>query len=118
MLNTRRRGMTTLTRTEEVLLLMVCKLGEDAFAMQIREEVKTLTGKLYSIGGIYVPLDRLVQKGYLEMEDIEAEEERMGRPRRRFNITSQGLKVLKETREMEQALWNLKPDVLDKLGLA
>ena len=118
MLELRRRGMTTLTRTEEVLLLMVCKLGEDAFAMQIREEVKSLTGKLYSIGGIYVPLDRLVQKGYLKMEDIDAEEERMGRPRRRFLITSQGLKVLKETREMEQALWNLDADVLNKLGLA
>jgi len=110
--------MTTITRTEEVLLLMVCKLGDEAFAMQIREEVKALTGKLYSIGGIYVPMDRLVQKGFLEIEDVAAEEDRMGRPRRRFIITSNGLKVLKETREMEQALWDLSPNVLQKLGLA
>ena len=97
---------------------MVCKLGEEAYAMQIRGEVKALTGKLYSIGGIYVPLDRLVAKGFLKMEDVQAEEDRMGRPRRRFIITTNGLKVLKETREMEQALWNLDAPILQKIGLA
>ncbi|GAB5526152.1 MAG: hypothetical protein Roseis2KO_40240 [Roseivirga sp.] len=97
---------------------MVCKLGDEAFAMQIREEVKTLTGKLYSIGGIYVPLDRLTAKGLLKMEDVNADEERMGRPRRRFSITSGGIKALKETREMEQALWDISPELLQKMGLA
>lgn len=110
--------MTTITRTEEMLLLMVCRLGEEAFAMQIREEVKSLTGKLYSIGGIYVPMDRLVQKSYLEIEDVEADEDRMGRPRRRFKITAQGLKVLKEAKEMEKAMWDISSEQLQKLGLA
>ena len=110
--------MTSITRTEEVLLLMVCKLGDEAYAMQIRQEVKSLTGKLYSIGGIYVPLDRLCSKGFLTMEDVPAEEDRMGRPRRRFDITSKGLQVLRETREMEKALWDIDPQVLQKMGLA
>lgn len=96
---------------------MVCKLGDEAFAMQIREEVKALTGKLYSIGGIYVPLDRLTAKGLLKMEDMASDEERMGRPRRRFAITSQGIMALKETREIEQAMWDISPDVLQKMGL-
>lgn len=96
---------------------MVCKLGDEAFAMQIREEVKALTGKLYSIGGIYVPLDRLTAKGLLKMEDMTSDEERMGRPRRRFSITSQGLQALKETREMEQAMWDINPELLQKMGL-
>lgn len=109
--------MTTISRTEEILLLMVCKLGDEAFAMQIREEVKTLTGKLYSIGGIYVPLDRLTAKGLLQMEDVISDAERMGRPRRRFTITSNGLKALKETRKMEQAMWDISPDLLQKMGL-
>lgn len=108
--------MTPISRTEEMLLLMVCKLEEDAFAMQIREEVKALTGKLYSIGGIYVPLDRLVSKGLLKMEDVHDSEERMGRPRRRFLITSKGISVLQETRKMENAMWNLPASVLKRLS--
>lgn len=109
--------MTNLTRVEEILLLTVCKLDEEAYAMQIREHVKALTGKLYSIGGIYVPLDRLTQRGLLKMEDVEANEERLGRPRRRFRITSSGLKELREVREMEKMLWDISPDLTQKLGL-
>ena len=109
--------MTLLTRTEEILLLMICKLGEEAFAKQIRAQVKELTGKLYSIGGIYVPLDRLVSRGYLKAEDVESPNERMGRPGRRFVITAEGLEVLRETRNMEKAMWDLPGDVMDKLKL-
>lgn len=109
--------MTPITRTEEMLLLMVCKLEEEAFAMQIREEVKSITGKLYSIGGIYVPLDRLVSKGLLKMEDVHDSEDRMGRPRRRFIITNKGLAILRETREMEDAMWNLPASALQKLRM-
>lgn len=103
-----------LTRTEEMLLLMVCRLQEEAYGMQIREEVKTQTGKKYSIGGIYVPLDRLVVKGYLEVQDEKPVEERMGRPRRRFIITAEGVNALKATREMQQSLWDLPDVVLQK----
>ena len=36
--------MTPISRTEEMLLLMVCRLGDNAYGMQIRIEVKNLTG--------------------------------------------------------------------------
>lgn len=109
--------MTPLSRTEEMLLLMVCKLQEEAYGMQIRNEVKSVTGKLYSIGGIYVPLDRLVAKGFLEMKDVESVGERMGRPRRRFIITAAGLQVLKETHLIERAMWDLPDDIMRKIKL-
>lgn len=108
--------MTPITRTEEMLLLMVCKLQDEAYAMQIREEVQKVSGKLYSIGGIYVPLDRLVEKGYLEMQDIESVG-RMGRPRRKFNITAPGLKILRQTQLMEKAMWDLPESILEKIKL-
>ena len=110
--------MNYLTRTEEMLLLMVCKLGVEAYAMQIREEVKDLTGKLYSIGGIYVPLDRLVQKGMLKTQDVGHDEERMGRPRRRFVITVEGATALREVRQFGDQMWDLPLPILKKLRLA
>ena len=96
---------------------MVCKLGENAYGMQIREEVKSLTGKLYSVGGIYVPLDRLVNRKLLTMSLVDSGEDRMGRPRRRFSITAEGLAQLKETKRMEQQMWDLPMDVLQNLKL-
>lgn len=86
--------------------------------MQIRNEVKSVTGKLYSIGGIYVPLDRLVVKGFLKMQDVESPGDRMGRPRRRFIITAEGLSILRETRQIEKTLWNLPDDVMNRIKLA
>lgn len=106
--------MVPISRIEEVLLLMVCK-SEEAYAMQIREEVKKLTGKQYSIGGIYVPLDRLVEKGFLEIRDEPGDVERMGRPRRMFNITNAGLKALRQTRELERNMWDLPDLILERI---
>lgn len=109
--------MTPLSRTEEMLLLMVCKLQDEAYGMQIRDEVKSITGKLYSIGGIYVPLDRLVAKSFLEIQEVAASKDRMGRPRRRFIITAEGLRVLKETHLMEKAMWNLPDSIVNKIKM-
>lgn len=95
---------------------MICKLGKGAYAMQIREEVKTLTGKMYSIGGIYVPLDRLVKKGYATMHDQLDSPERPGRPRRSFEITVEGLMALKEVRKLELAMWD-SPEITRKIDL-
>ena len=108
----------TLTRTEEMLLLMVCRLQDEAYGMQIREEVKQQIGKQYSIGGIYVPLERLVMKGLLQVKDENPTEDRMGRPRRRFIITTEGVAKLRETRELQQSLWDLPLTVLKKHNLA
>ena len=110
--------MNVITRTEEMLLLVVCHLQADAFGLRIREEVEALTGKRYSVGGVYVPLDRLVKKGFLTTEDGQPTAERLGRPRRRYAITASGVRVLREARTMQEALWNLLPAPLErKLGL-
>ena len=107
--------MTPLSRTEEMLLLMICRLDTEAYGMQIREEVKKLTGKLYAIGGIYVPLDRLVAKGLVKTLDQPGGTERMGRPRRLFAVTATGLAALRRTREMEKAMWDLPEMAIRKI---
>ncbi|MEM9324862.1 MAG: helix-turn-helix transcriptional regulator [Bacteroidota bacterium] len=107
-----------LSKIEEILLLMVCKLADEAFAMQIREEVKELTGKPYSIGGIYVPLDRMVKRGWLTMQDLPGEAKRMGRPRRKYLITAEGLRLLKESHELQSKMWNLPEGIINKIMLS
>lgn len=111
--------MNLITRTEEMLLLVVCRLQDDAFGINIRKEVEALTGKRYSVGGIYVPLDRLVRKGLLRTEEGQPTPARMGRPRRLYLVTPNGLVMLREARAMQQAMWAELPDlVLQKLSLS
>ncbi len=104
--------MTLITRTEEMLLLIVCKLQDDAFGLSIRVEMEALTGKRYSVGGIYVPLDRLVRKGFLKTEDGRPTPERMGRPRRLYKITPSGMAMLREARRVHEAMWGGLPDLV------
>ena len=104
--------LSLITRTEELLLLVVCKLQDGAVGLSIREEVERITGKRYSVGGIYVPLDRLVRKGLLTTELDKPTPERMGRPRRLYCITSDGLAMLVEARRMQEAMWSVLPETL------
>lgn len=111
--------MDLITRTEEMLLLVVCRLQDEAFGLTIRQEVEAITGKRYSVGGIYVPLDRLVRKGFLTTEDGRPTAERLGRPRRLYRVTSSGLAVLREARRVHEAMWSSLPElVLQKLQIA
>ena len=110
--------MTPITRTEEMLLLVVCKLQADAFGINIRKEVQMITGKRYSVGGIYVPLDRLVGRGWLTTEEGRSTPARRGRPRRLYKITPNGLAMLRAAREMQEVMWASLPElVLRQLGL-
>ncbi len=110
--------MALLTRTEEMLLLTVCKLRDDASGMQIRKAVETVMGKRYSIGGIYVPLDRLLRKGLLQAYEQGPTPQRGGRRKRMYEITPAGLAALREIRQVEEALWSgLPAGVSLKLGL-
>lgn len=104
--------MNLISRTEEMLLLVVCRLQDDAFGINIRKEVEALTGKRYSVGGIYVPLDRLVRKGLLTTEEGKPSPERMGRPRRCYLITASGLAMLREAKAMHEALWASLPELI------
>ena len=99
-----------LSRTEEMMLLAVCRLQTEAFGINIREEVESITGRRYSVGGIYVPLDRLVKRGLLKREEGRASGARLGRPRRLYNITSTGIARLREARALQESMWRSLPE--------
>ena len=56
--------MEELTRKEEQILLAVHFLKDDAILNTIKERIKQYSGKNYSLGTIYVPLNRLHNNGY------------------------------------------------------
>jgi DNA-binding PadR family transcriptional regulator len=100
---------TRLGDFEEVILLLVGILGEDAYPFRIAEEFKSQTGRASSIGAVHSTLDRLETKGFLKSEMGKATAERGGRRKRIFTITAIGKKVLKDSRDFKMSLWSQYP---------
>ena len=87
---------TSLGNFEEVILLTLLRLGENAYGVTVRQTVEEVTGKSASIGAIYATLDRLEEKGYVTSRQGEATPERGGRAKRYFKIEGTGLAALRE----------------------
>jgi len=97
--------MRLLTRAEEIVLLSVWRLQDDAYSLPVRKQVSEITGEKWSLGAIYMPLERLVKKGMLTSELSESTPERGGRHKRIYRLTDEGKAALVRIREVEKALW-------------
>jgi PadR family transcriptional regulator PadR len=103
--------MEFLTRMEEILLLTVHRLDPEAYGVTIRAAVEELLGKSVSVGAVYVPLDRLAERGYLEAHYGAPTPERGGRRKKYFKVSQDGLKILQETKTLQDALWENVPNL-------
>ena len=103
--------MSDLTRFEEQILLSVWKLGDKAYGPAIYYHIKELTQKEMAIGGIYFPLDRLINKGLLESYQAKPTAERGGQSKRYYRLTKRGLEDLLKSLDIQQAFWKDLPDL-------
>ena len=97
--------MRLLTRAEEYVLLAVLKLGDEAYSLPILDFIQKVTQKEWALGGIYIPLYRLEEKGYLSSELGSPTKERGGKRKRYYRVTSKGKKALKDHKQIQRAMW-------------
>jgi PadR family transcriptional regulator PadR len=97
--------MKIFTKNEEQILLAIYHLGEEAYLIPIREEIKKYTGKYYSVGTIYAPLNRLHQYGYLETVLKKPESPDTGKPIKYYRLTKSGLKALVQLKQQNELMW-------------
>jgi PadR family transcriptional regulator PadR len=97
---------------EQVVLLAVLRLGDEAYAVSIGDEILRCTGRAASRGSIYITLDRLETKGYLKSRFGEPTPERGGRAKRFYTLRPRGLAALQESRRALVALWRGLESVL------
>lgn len=102
--------MKILTKPEELLLLAICNLKENAYGVEILKYVSEKTGSEWSIGSIYVPLDRLARLGYVETYLGEPTAKRGGKKKRYFRMTQLGIETLLENKRVQDDLWSEMPD--------
>ncbi len=106
--------MKLLTRTEEVILAAVWKLGDSAYGVTISEHITETTGISWKFGAIYGPLGRLVDNGFLRTIEGEPTPERGGRRKIFYELTKVGREALLEIKEMNEAVWNDMPSLESK----
>ena len=90
---------------EHMVLLAIMRLGDDAYAVPVREEIVRCTGREVSRGSIYITLDRLETKGYLRSRLADPTPERGGRAKRYYVLRPRAVDALKESRRALVALW-------------
>lgn len=108
--------MELLTRTEELILLAVWRLRENAYCIPIRSQIEEITGEKISLGSIYMPLERLIKRGYLESYLSDTTPERGGRHKRIYNLTKEGLSALERIKEVQSRMWQGLPKTFKDLG--
>ncbi len=97
--------MKLLSRIEEIILLAIYRLNEEAYGMAIREEVIKATGKKWLLGAIYGPLGRLQKNGYVTTVKGEPTPERGGRAKVYYRVTKKGKNALVEIYRVQKLIW-------------
>ena len=84
---------------EQLVLLAVLQLGEEAYAVPARRAIERATGRSVSRGALYTTLDRLERKGLLVSRWEEPTPERGGRQRRYHSVTPAGVRAVRAARD-------------------
>lgn len=96
---------------EEIVLLTTAILYKGAYGVAIKEEIEARIGRDVSMGALHAALVRLESKGYIKSLLGEGTEDRAGRPRRYFQMTSLGKKALEHSRHTRDELWKAIPKI-------
>ncbi len=91
---------------EELVLLVVAVLGDDAYGITIKEEIERRANREMSMGGLHSTITRLEEKGLLKSHMGGATQERGGRRKRYYELTPAGKTSLQHIKKLRDELWN------------
>ena len=97
--------MKYLSRNDEMLLLSILRLKDDAYGVTIRQDVLERTDKKLTFGALWVSLDNLAKKGYLVKTVADPTPTRGGRGKIYYRLTSDGVRALQQVRDLQHTLW-------------
>ncbi|HAA22344.1 MAG TPA: PadR family transcriptional regulator [Cytophagales bacterium] len=103
---------TNLGEFEEVVLLVVGILYDDAYGVAIKEEINQQTGRSVTLSSVHAALNRLLEKGFLASRFGEPSQRRGGKRKKLFTITASGMAAMQAARAQRDQLWNALPQAL------
>ncbi len=102
---------TNLGELEEIIMLSVGILYDDAYGIAIQNEIKERGKRSITISTVHSVLGRLEEKGFITARYGGATPERGGRRKRLFSLTSSGEAAIKQMREIRNEMWDSIPKV-------
>ena len=102
---------TYLGEFEEVVLLTVALLYDEAYGVAITETLQQQTRRSPSISAVHATLHRMEEKGWITSRLGGATAERGGRRKRYFTVTPAGSRALHARQQERLHLWKKIPPI-------
>ncbi len=107
---------TNLGEFEELVLLTIATLLNEAYSVGICDELLRQTGRASKLGVVHAVLNRLEDKGFIKSRLGEATQTRGGKRKRYYNLTSAGKSALFKSKEVRDQLWSMIPQFALKIS--
>jgi PadR family transcriptional regulator PadR len=98
--------MEELTKLEEVVMLAIWKLGDKAYGVKIKNQVKEIIGKEYFYNTLYTTFHQLIQKGYITKHFGDPLPIRGGKRKVYFQFTKKGINALENAFIRQSRVWH------------
>ena len=97
--------MPQLSRNEEMILLSIWKLADNAYGVTIRKNFMEMTRQILHFGSLYNTLERLSRKGLVTYQESCPESKKGGRRKKLYCLTPDGKKALMDAQSVYQSAW-------------
>ena len=94
-----------LTRKEELVLLAIFRMEEEAYLVNVRQYLNSHTGKRWTVGNVYVALDRMNKLGFLNCYLGPPNAQRGGKAVQYYKLSRKGYDALLEIKKVNEVMW-------------
>lgn len=102
---------TNIGEFEELVLLTIAALVNDAYSVAICDDLLKRTGRDAKLGVVHAVLNRLEEKGLVKSMLGEATQARGGKRKRYYTVTNAGKSALLKSKEIRDQLWSVIPSM-------
>lgn len=97
--------MKELTKLEEIVMISIWHLNDDAYGVNIKKKVKEISGKEYFYNALYTTFTQLERKGFVIKHFGEPTAVRGGKRKVYFQLTKGGMAALVNAFERQSRVW-------------
>lgn len=97
---------------EQIILISIVNLEDEAYGMAIRRNIKDMTGKGLMYGTLYNALDQLLRKGYIQKLSKRQAAGVGFQGRVYYALTPNGREALQSAYELQKIVWRSVPDLV------
>jgi PadR family transcriptional regulator, regulatory protein PadR len=105
---------TNIGEFEELVLLTIASLMDEAYSVAICDTLSSHTGRVVKLGVVHAVLNRLEDKGLVKSQLGDATNTRGGKRKRFYQLTIPGKAALVRAKSMRDQLWDSIPPLVWK----